>query len=98
MQAHLSKALFRTREGLILVIATVVYLAIGISAKFSPSVASIFGFVGFMAFFMPVFLLLFFLKIGGYRKDFLSDWFNTAVMLGVALIPVIVVAKSAFFR
>ncbi len=98
MQAQLLKALFRTREGLILVIATVIYLAIGISAKLSPFVASIFGFVGFMAFFMPVFLLLFFLKIGGYRKNFLSDWFNTAVMLGVALIPVLVVAKSAIFR
>lgn len=97
MQEHLSKSLFRTREGLILVIATFMYLAIGFSAKLSPSVAAIFGFVGFMAFFMPIILLLFFLKIGAYKKDFLSNWFNTAVMLGVALIPVIVVAKSAFF-
>jgi hypothetical protein len=98
MQEQLSKALFRTREGLILVIATVIYLAIGVSAKLSPPVASFFGFVGLMAIYMPVFLLLFFLKIGGYKRDFLSDWFNTAVMLGVALIPVIFAAKSALFR
>lgn len=98
MQDHLSKALVRTREGLILVIASVIYFAIGVSAKLSPSVASIFGFIGFMGLYMPVFLLLFFLKIGGFKKDFLSNWFNTTVMLVGALIPVIVVAKSAFFH
>lgn len=98
MQEHLSKVLFRTREGLILVIATVIYLAIGVTAKLSASAASLFGFVGLMAIYMPVFLLLIFIKIGGYKRDFLSDWFNTAAMLVVALIPIIVTAKSAFFR
>lgn len=98
MREYLSKALLRTREGLILVLASLIYLAVGISAKFSPSIASILGFVGFMAFFMPIFLLLFFLKIGGYRRDFLSTWFNTVAMLVVALIPIIVVAKSAILR
>jgi hypothetical protein len=98
MRDHLSNALFRTREGLILVFSSVIYLAIGLSAKLSPPVASVFGFVGFMAFFMPIFLLLFFLKIGGYKRGYLSTWFNTAVMLAVALVPDIIVAKSALFR
>lgn len=98
MRDHLSKALFKTREGLILVFSSVIYLAIGVSAKLSPPVASVFGFIGLMAFFMPVFLLLFFFKIGGYRRDYLSTWFNTVVMLTVALVPVIIVTKSAFFR
>lgn len=47
MRDHLSNALFRTREGLILISSSVIYLAIGVSAKFSPPVASVFGFVGF---------------------------------------------------
>ena len=98
MLDHLSKTLFNTREGLILVIGGIVYLAIGISAKLSPQVASIFGFVGLMAMYMPVILLLFFFKIGGYRRGFLSTWFNTCLMLIVALIPFITVAKSAIFR
>lgn len=98
MQEHLSRTLFRTREGLILVIATVIYLAIGVSAKLSPSVASFFGFVGLAAIYMPIILVLIFVRIGGYKRDFLSDWFNTAVMLVVAIIPFIVVAKSTFFR
>lgn len=98
MQEHLSRTLFRTREGLILVIATVIYLAIGVSAKLSPSVASFFGFVGLLAIYMPIILVLIFVRIGGYKRDFLSDWFNTAVMLVVAIIPFIVVAKSTFFR
>lgn len=98
MQDHLSKALFKTREGLILIFSSAVYFAIGVSAKVSPPVAAVLGFVGFMAFYMPVVLLLFFLKIGGYRKDYLSTWFNSVVMLIVALVPVIIVAKSALFR
>ncbi|BCA78566.1 hypothetical protein [Desulfuromonas sp. AOP6] len=98
MRDHLSKSLFKTREGLILVFSSVIYLAIGVSAKLSPPVAAVFGFIGLMAFFMPVFLLLFFFKIGGYRRDFLSTWFNTVVMLTVGLVPVIIVTKSAFFR
>ena len=98
MRDHLSNALFRTREGLILVISSAIYLSIGVSAKSSPPVASVFGFIGFMAFFMPVILLLFFFRIGGYRRGFLSTWFNTIVMLTVALLPVIIVAKSALLR
>lgn len=98
MRDHLSNALFRTHEGLILVFSSLIYFAIGLLAKLSPSVATIFGFVGLMAFFMPFFLLLFFLKIGGYKSGFLSTWFNTAVMLTVALIPFIIVAQPALFR
>ncbi|WP_154716914.1 hypothetical protein [Sterolibacterium denitrificans] len=98
MRDHLSNALFRTREGFILIFSSVIYLAIGLSAKLSPPVASVFGFVGFMAFFMPIILLVFFIKIGGYKKDYLSTWFNTAVMLTVALVPIIIVAKSALSR
>lgn len=98
MRNHLSNTLFRTHEGIILVFSSIVYLAIGFSAKLSQSVASIFGFVGFMAFFMPIVLLVFFIKIGGYKKNYISTWLNTAIMLTVALIPVIIAAKSALSR
>lgn len=98
MQENLSRVLLKTREGLIFVVASLIYLAVGIAAKFSPSIASIFGFVGFMALYMPIVLLLLFLKIRGYRKDYQTDWFNTGVMLIGALVPVILVAKSAFFH
>lgn len=95
MRYHLSKVLFKTREGLILVGASLIYLGIGLSAKFSPSIASVFGFIGFMSLFMPIFLILVFLKMRGFKSNFQSTWYNTAAMLFVALIPAMVVAKSA---
>ncbi len=98
MKNRLSNALFKTPEGLIFVFSSVIYLAIALSIKLSPAMASVFGFAGFMAIYMPFFLLVFFIKIGGYKSDFLSTWFNTVVMLIVALIPVMIVAKSALLR
>jgi hypothetical protein len=95
MHDHLSKVLLKTREGLIVVVASLIYLTIGLSAKFSPSIASFFGFIGFMALFMPIFLILVFFKMRGFKSNFQSNWYNTAAMLFVALIPAIVVAKSA---
>jgi hypothetical protein len=98
MRDHLSKVLLKTREGLILVIASLIYFAIGLSAKLSPSIASIFGFVGFMAFYMPIFLLLIFFKMRGFRSNFQSSWYNSIAMLVMALIPFIVIAKSVIFH
>ncbi|ANE54519.1 hypothetical protein [Methylomonas sp. DH-1] len=95
MRDYLSKALFGSREGLIFVIASAIYVAIGVSAELSPVMASEFGFIGMMSLFMPGFLLIFFLKIGGHRRNYLSTWFNTSMMLIFALVPFLVVAKSA---
>jgi hypothetical protein len=98
MRDYLAKCLLKTREGLILIGFGLMYLAIGLSAKLSPSIASVFGFFGFLALFMPVALLLFFIRIGGYRRDFQSTLFNTSVMLLVAFVPVIVVVYAVISR
>jgi len=95
---HLSRVLLKTREGLIVVGASIAYLVIGLLAKFIPSIAHVFGFIGFMAFYMPVFMFLFLLKAGGHRQNFQSSWSATIILLIGALIPVIVVAKAAISR
>lgn len=95
---HLSRVLFRTREGLIFVGASVIYLVIGLLAKFVPSIEHVFGFIGFMALFMPAFMLIFLFKAGMHRRNFQSSWFTTILLLIFAFIPVIVTAKTAIPR
>jgi uncharacterized membrane protein YcgQ (UPF0703/DUF1980 family) len=98
MREYLSKCLLQTREGLILIIFAFIYLVIGLSAKLSPYIGSAFGFFGLIARFMPVALLLFFIRIGGFRREFQTTIFNTLVMLIVAFIPVFVVVNAVISR
>lgn len=95
MVDHLSRVLFKTREGLVFVVASVIYLLIGFLAKFSPTIEHSFGFIALMAFLIPALMLIFLFKVGMHRRDFQSSWFSTIVLLLVALMPVIVTAKTA---
>lgn len=92
---HIIRVLFKTREGLIVVGASAIYLAIGLMAKFNPSIAHIFGFIGFMAFYMPIVMFLILFKAGGHRQGFQSSWLTTIILIICALIPVLLVAKGA---
>ncbi len=94
MNRGLLAQLLKTREGLIAVIGSTVYGLMGLFAQYAPTVASVSGFYGWFALFMPIPLFLFFVKVGGFRKNFESNWFDTGIMIGVALIPVILKIES----
>jgi hypothetical protein len=94
MITRLRYALFENRDGLLVLTASLVYLVIGLLAKFVPSVAPIQGFYGWLALFMPFALLLFFLKVGGFKKNFKPEAFSTGVLVVVALVPVFIKVKT----
>jgi len=94
MIIRIRQSLTQTRDGLLTLAACVVFLALGLLAKFAPSAAPVQGFYGWFALFMPIPMLLFFFQVGGFKKDFKSTVFSTCILVMVALIPVLVKLKQ----
>lgn len=90
-----TRVLVGTNEGRILVLASALYLAVGLLVKVSPSAANAFGAVGMFAVYMPLFLLVAARQLGVLSRDFVSSRFDTACMLLVALAPFLALAKRA---
>lgn len=92
------RALLGTNEGRILVLASALYLAVGLLGKVWPSVASALGVVGVLGVYMPLLLLVVAHRLGVLRRGFVSSRFDTGCMLAVALAPFLALAKLALFR
>jgi hypothetical protein len=86
---RLAVALFHRREGRIVVALSVVYGALGMLSALAPSIAPVTGFYGWLCGFMPLPLLIMYLKVGGFRQDYRSSWFDTSVIVFVALVPIL---------
>jgi len=85
---------FKCREGRIVFWAVSIYFMIWFAIDFGKLRSPLPSFVTLMSGYMPFVLLLFFYQLGGFRRDFKTGWFNTAVLLGVALMPFLVWASS----
>lgn len=96
MITRIRQSLTQTRDGLLVLAACAVYLPLGLLAKFAPSAAPVQGFYGWLALFMPIPMLLFFFRVGGFKKDFRSTAFSTCILIVVALVPVIVKLQQIF--
>ena len=90
MLSHIRDNLLGTREGQILVFASVLYLGVGALAKFVPSVVPLSPFYAWLCLLMPVPLALFYVKLGGFSKRFKSGAFNSTIMALVAAWPALV--------
>lgn len=95
---RITTGLFGRREGWIVVIASAVYLAIGVIAMIAPSVVRISEFYAWFCRFMPIPLLLVYAKMGGFRKNYESDAINTILIVVTALVPILVSLKTVFIR
>jgi hypothetical protein len=88
---------FKTREGLVLLVASAIYVSIWAVGKHGSIPLPLPTFLTWIGIYMPVALALAFFQIGGMKKDFRSSWFNTSMMVLMALVPVLVVLKRAVF-
>lgn len=92
-----TRVLLGTNEGRILVLASALYLAVGLLGRASPSLASALGVVGGLGLYMPLLLLVVAYRVGVLRRDFVSSRFDTVCMLTAALAPFLALAKLALF-
>lgn len=95
MKTYLKSVLIDRREGLVTCLGSLVYLALGLVAKFAPTASPIPPFYGMLSLFVPLALGLAYLQMGGFGKKFESSAFNTAILVLTALVPVFVAVKSA---
>jgi hypothetical protein len=86
---------FKSREFLIFIAASGIYVAIWMIGNFGPAALPIPGFLKSLAIYMPAALALFFLSIGGWKRNIQSDWLNTSVMTAAALMPLFVLLRRS---
>lgn len=98
MLNRLCNIFVQTREGVIVFGASLFYIVIWLITNFMPSFTLVPGFVILMAPYMPFFLLLFFLRIGGFKRNFQSGWFNSVMILIVACVPFITLIQAEMSR
>lgn len=95
MGAYLNTVLLARREGVITLVASVIYLVLGLIAKYAPAVSPLPPFYGMLSPFAAFALVLVYFQLGGFRKKFESGIFNTGILVCTALVPVLVAIKSA---
>lgn len=86
---YLKEVFLGRREGKIVLFVSAVYLVIGTLANALPTQIPLSEFYRWMCFFMPIVMLIFYLKIGGFKKHFESGAFNTIMLTVVSLTPVL---------
>jgi hypothetical protein len=88
--------LVHTNEGRILLLASAFYITVSIVARYQPVPFSPFNLMLFK--FMPVFILLVYIKGDGLKRSFETSKLGTFFMAASALIPAIVSFYSRFAR
>ncbi|KJV06841.1 hypothetical protein VZ94_08675 [Methylocucumis oryzae] len=68
--------------------ASLFYLILFGVLKAFPAINPLSEFFTWFCSFMPIPMLLFYLKMGGFKRNFESDWFNTVMLIVVSLWPV----------
>lgn len=86
------------REGLLVVIASVGYLVVGVTAMLVPSVVPLTDFYAWFCRFMPIPLLLVYLKMGGFKKNYEASGFNFGLIVFTALIPILLRLKTMLWH
>ncbi len=95
MNTEIIKALTKSRDGLIVLIASILYLAITLFNLFVPSsIFTIPHFIKLVAPFMPTILFLIFFRSGGFKKGFKSSLASTCSVLAVILDPIMIALKD----
>ena len=79
------------------VVASAIYLGVGMVAKFAPGVLAISDFYGWFCRFMPIPLLLVYFSMGGFKRNYRSDGINLGLLAVTALVPILMKLKSVLF-
>lgn len=86
---HYFKEIFLgRREGKIVLLVSFFYLIVFGILKAFPAINPLSELYTWMCSFMPVPMLIFYLKIGGFKRSFESSLFNTVILAVVSLMPV----------
>jgi hypothetical protein len=81
----------------LVVVASAIYLGVGLIAKFAPGVLVMSDYYGWLCRFMPIPLLLVYFSMGGFKRNYKSDGINLGILAVTALAPILVQLKSVLF-
>jgi hypothetical protein len=94
MMNYIKERFLNKPEGQIVFWGSIIYTLLFVSSITVLTEDAWYSFMFWMGGFMPIILLLEYLRVGGFKRSYESENFN-AVMIGViAIIPIIVTASS----
>lgn len=92
--SFLRDRLFNRREGQIVFWGSIIYMILFASSKAIFTERAWFSFALWMGAYMPLFLTVFYIKMGGFNKTYESTKFNIIFIGVIAMIPIIVTVSS----
>ncbi len=87
--SYLKEIFLGRREGKIVLFVSMFYLAVYGILRALPQINPISEFYTWMCGFMPIVMLIFYLKMGGFKRSFESGLFYTACLVVISFTPVL---------
>jgi len=86
----IKERILNRREGQIFFWGSIIYLLLFISSQIVFTHKTSFSFILWMGGYMPLVLAIFYFKIGGFKKNYKSNNFDSALMGVISIVPIIV--------
>lgn len=93
---YIRERLLSNREGKIVFWGSIIHALLFASSLTLLTEKAWYSFILFMGAFMPLFLVLMYLKLGGFSKSYESSDFNAVILGVIAIIPLITTASDFF--